>query len=564
MKNYNKIIKSVCLSVVLLFATSCNNFLDITPEDQLVLENYYTSEEAINNNTASLYTVSTWVDFSMLFMWQANDELAGDLYYTNGDEGQFYLMTLQNGNTTLTQGWNGLYRVVSFCNNIINNMPDAAQKNGVDEKYINRGLAEARCIRAMAYFLLTEYWQDVPIIVDNNMSVYDIVRHKQSSVYEFIRRDLEFAKDNLPEKPFETGRCSKYTAIGLLAKLHLTMASHLSDASSSANFTKAKEYAQEVINNSGFSLYSDLKTMFYPVANNSEESLLAIQAICNGWGTGNGLNQAYARSSAVNLIDGWGGWKGPTLSLQEAFNEEPADARRPITYMRNGDHYDNLGGGSYTYVNVNSVEQVNPMLAHLRKYVIGSNKDCDNKAGSNQDAGNNLYLLRLTDVYMCYIEACIGSGTSTSDALALDVFKKVRNRAKLTTTNTSITYDELIKERRKEFALESVNYFDIRRMAYRNTTKALQYLNDMKRWRQYSTNPRNGTTETDQNASNIWHGGFTVEKPDTDNGIIGSVFFYDDSSIEVKVTENNLVLPIPAETITKTPKILQDPVDYQF
>lgn len=564
MKNINKIIKSVCLSLVLLLTTSCDDFLNVTPKDQLVLENYYTSAEAIDNNTASLYTVSTWVDFSMLFMWQANDELAGDLYYTNGDEGQFYLMTLQNGNTILTQGWNGLYRVISFCNNIINNMPEAARKNDVDEKYISRGLAEARCIRAMAYFLLTEYWQDVPIVVDNNMSVYDIVRHKQSSVYEFIRRDLEFAKDNLPEKPFATGRCSKYTAMGLLAKLHLTMASHLSDASSADNFNKAKGYAEEVITKSGFSLYPDLKTMFYPVSNNSEESLLAIQAISNGWGTGNGLNQAYARSSAVNLIDGWGGWKGPTLSLQETFNEEPGDARRPITLMRNGDHYDNLGGGSYSYVNVNSVEQVNPMLAHLRKYVVGSNKDCDGKAGSNQDAGNNLYLLRLTDVYMCYIEACIGAGTSTNDALALEVFEEIRNRAKLTTTNLSITYDELIKERRKEFALESINYFDIRRMSYRDTNKALQYLNNMKRWRQYSTNPRNGTTETDQNASDIWHGGFTVETPDTDNGIIGSVFFYDDSSIEVNVKEENLILPIPAETITKTPKILQDPVNYEF
>lgn len=564
MKKIHNIIKTICLSFLLLGATSCDDFLTVVPEDKLVLETYYTSEEAINANTASLYSAYVWQSFGMNFMWMAGDELAGDLYYTYDQEGQFYYMTFQNGNTYLTQGWNGLFRVISYCNNIINGMPDAARSNGISETIINRGLAEARCIRGIAYYLLTEYWQDVPIITNNNISGDQVIRHKQASVYEFIRQDLEFAKDNLPAKAFQAGRCSRYTAVGMLAKLHLTMASHLSDASSSENFSIAKSYAAEVINNSGLKLYEDLSTMFYPSGNNKDESLFAIQCTNDGYGYGNPRNVSLSRNALITLGASWGAGKGPTLSLQESFDSR--DARRYYTYMRNGDRYSNLGGGGYQYYNFSedeSTESANEMLAHVRKYVVGANADCDGLAGAtNQDAGNNLYLLRLTDVYLCYVEACIGAGSSTSDALALQVFGQVRARAGFSADVTSITYDQLIKERRVEFALESINFFDIKRMSYRNMSSALDYMNGMERHRHYYSNA--SYTWQERNASNAYHTGFTSVDPEDDPTGKGSIFYLNKNASPIIITEKNLVLPVPAETITKTPTIVQEPVDYQF
>ncbi|MBL4561263.1 MAG: RagB/SusD family nutrient uptake outer membrane protein, partial [Labilibaculum sp.] len=240
MKN---IFKTISISFLLLGMVSCDDFLTVIPEDAQVLETYYTSEDAVNANTASLYSAYTWQDFDLNFMWMAGDELAGDLFYTYDQEGQFYYMTFQNGNSYLTQGWNGLFRVISYCNNIINGMPSAASSNGISEDVINRALGEARCIRGIAYYFLTEYWQDVPIIADNNISGNQVVRYTQGSVYEFIRQDLVFASENLPATPFQAGRCSKYTAFGMLAKLHLTMGSHSWSVDSGDDFTKAKEYA---------------------------------------------------------------------------------------------------------------------------------------------------------------------------------------------------------------------------------------------------------------------------------------------------------------------------------
>ncbi len=560
MKN---IFKLVSITALLLANTACKDFLTVVPKDQQVLETYYTSETAIYANTASLYSNFVWQDFSMNFMWMAGDELAGDLFYTYAQEGQFYYMTFTNTNTFLNAGWNGLYRVVSYCNNIINGMPGAARANGVSETAINTGLAEARSIRAIAYYFLTEYWGDVPIITNNNMPSNEIVRHKQSSVYEFIRRDLEFARDNLSERPFQSGRVSKYTAIGMLAKLHLTMASHLSDSKSAENFTLAKNYAEQVIK-SGLVPYSDLETMFYPEGNNSDESLFAIQCTQDGYGYGNGRNVSLSRNSNINLGNSWGAGKGATLSLQESF--ETGDLRRKNTFMHSGDHYDRLAGGGYTYANYSAdgaaVEETpNEMLNHIRKYVIGANADCGGKAGAtNQDAVNNIYLLRLSDVYLCYVEACIGSGSSTSDALALQVFRTIRQRAGLSFSGTAITYTQLIKERRTEFALESINFFDVKRMNYRNSDNAITYLNGMQRQRQYVSNGNN--TKAERNVTNAYHGGFSVVQPV--NGVGGSIFYINQDIVPVTFSAAQLILPIPDETVAKTPRINEQPVDYQF
>jgi hypothetical protein len=554
--------KRALLVILVLAFSGCQKFLTVIPEDQQVIETYYTSEEAISANTASLYSNFVWQKFSMNFMWMAGDELAGDLFYTYAQEGQFYYMTFTNTNTFLTEGWNGLYNVVSYCNNIINGMPEAARLNNVSEDVINRGLAEARCIRAVAYYFLTEYWTDVPIIENNNIQSNDIVRHKQSSVYEFMRRDLEFARTYLPESPSQAGRCSKWTATGMLAKLHLTMASHSDNSNREADYGLAKNYALEVIN-SGLVLYPDLESMFYPEGNNSNESLFALECTQNTYGYGNPRNVSLSRSQGITLGNSWGAGKGATLSLQDAF--ENGDLRRKNTFMRMGDYYDHLAGGGYTYENYSpdgaSVEELpNEMLCHVRKYVVGANADCGGLSGAtNQDAGNNLYMLRLSDVYLVYVEACIGSGTSTSDAKALEVFTAIRQRAKLSWSQGSITYDQLIKERRTEFALESINFFDIKRMMYRNSSDAVNYLLNMQRHRQYVANLTDFTKQ-EHNVSGAYHGGSAMGNIENEE----SMFYINSDISPLFFTAANLILPIPDETIAKTPHINEAPVDYNF
>ena len=119
-------------SVMALFgASACTDWLTVVPEQE-VADNYYTSEDAVRRNTATLYGY-VWAGFTNRFMWMAGDELSGDLYYTYEQEGQFYLNTITAGNNYSDQGWTGLYRVVSFATSVINDMPPLAQDGGVPQ-----------------------------------------------------------------------------------------------------------------------------------------------------------------------------------------------------------------------------------------------------------------------------------------------------------------------------------------------------------------------------------------------------------------------------------------------
>ena len=504
---------------------------------------FYKTEANIRQNTASLYTMKSWSAFSHQFMWMAGDELSGDLYYTYDQEGQFYYMSFGANNSFLTQGWQGLYRIISFANNIINTMPALARANGISEDAIERGLAESRCIRGTAYWILTEYWGDVTI-VENNVAMQSAIlrRNTQESVYRFIVEDLTYAMEHLPEADAQLGRATKWSAAGMLAKVYLSMASHLNNAESDAWFTKAKELAQDVIEKSGLSLWPDYATLFDIAANNNPESLLAIQCIVGGYGYGNAHNCNWSRTSCADQA--WGDGKGPTVNLQKQYEE--GDLRRQWVYMSDGDYYPNINkaDGGYTYhiavvdEQGNELETANEMLAHCKKYCIGRAADCDGGVGDSQDAGNNIYLLRLADVYMVYVEACIGSGDATSDPLALDVYNRIRHRAGLANDEDgSITYDELIHERRCEFAFEGINFFDIKRMFYRNEAKALAYLNGMNREQgYYNSDPSKKTVRE----------GYTLDL--TRSPII--------------VTAPQMMLPIPGSELTAMPSLEEPAVDY--
>ena len=528
-----------------LVLTGCSEFLTVNPEDSITMDEFFKSEANIRQNTASLYTHKSWQAFAHQFMWMAGDELSGDLYYTYDQEGQFYYMSFGANNTFLTQGWQGLYRVISFANNIINTMPELARNNGVSEDAITHGLAEARCIRGTAYYFLTEYWGDVTIVEDNVKMQSEILRlNTQKSVYQFIVNDLTFAMENLPEEDSQAGRATKWSAMGMLSKVYLTMASHLDDANSADYFSKAKELAAAVINESGLSLYPDYSTLFDIEANNNIESMLAIQCMVAGYGYGNAHNCNWSRTSCADQA--WGDGKGPTVNLQKQFEE--GDLRKQWIFMSEGDYYPNINkaDGGYTYhicsidEQGNETEAANEMLAHMKKYCIGRAADCNGGVGDSQDAGNNIYLLRLADVYMVYVEACIASGSQTSDALALSVYNKIRSRAGLAPdADNTITYDELIHERRCEFAFEGINFFDIKRMFYRDETKALNYLNGMNREQGYYNSDSSKKTSRD---------GYTLDL----------------TRAVIKVAANQMYLPVPGSEITAMPSLAEPAVEYEF
>lgn len=563
--------------------TSCQDFLTVDPEDKQVKETYYTSEESVRANTASLYGL-VWWDFSNRFMYQAGDMMSGDLYYTYGEEGQFFLNTVRPENLYSLQGWNGLFRVVSFANSIIDDMPDMARASGVSEAAIEGALGEAHLFRAIAYYYLTEYWNEVPIverptalITSGNPEDMFLRKNTHSSLYRFICEDIERAKEYLP-KTDEAGRVTYYSALGLEAKVYLTRGAY---EGNQEYFAKAKESAGELITD-GPMLAGDFSTLFDVSADNSSESLIAIQCITGGYGYGNSRPIEWGRRDALTGVSCWGSGKGPTLSLQELFEKHPTDGRRKWTYMQLGDTYPLLNDYEYKiYYSEKEdysvwVDQLNFTRAHIKKYVINSEGGVN--IGTGQDGANNLYLLRTADIYFVYAEACLAGDLNavSTDATALGYINAVLDRGKAGYNLTEFNFRNLIEERRREFAFEGANWLDIKRMAYIDESAALDYINGMyrdKMWKMdYSrmVDELGGDSWTNEDLYKYgndldyyvrcWSSEIDPEDM-TDAGTNDNINTSNRSGAIV-MNSSSLYVAIPSEATTNAPLLLEPAVDF--
>ncbi len=537
----------ITLAIVLLACACGKDFLELTPQDRLTADDYYRNEDEVRAGTASMYGFP-WFSFDDKFSWLAGDCMSGNIFYTYDQEGQFFFFSYNEGNSHLSAGWRGLFRVITYANSLINDMPRIAEGN-VTQDVIDVALGEARFMRAAAYFILAEYWGEVPIVENSTELVTSnqmmLPKNTRSSIYEFIRRDLEYAAANLKATD-EPGRVTQWSAKGMLAKLYITMAQDLTNPNSATYFTKAKEYAEDVITNSGLSLMEDYYDLFLIENNNNEESLFALQWMKGRYAIGNSRNANWARSSII-ADQQWGGGKGVTYDFTQ--DVEAGDLRRSSIYMTLGDHYPeiNKANGGYTYnfqtPNPNNpnnpLESYNSVLNHLKKFVVGSSADTDGQVGTDQDAAINQYILRLADVYLIYAEAVLGAAASTSDQTALGYFNTVRTRAGLQ-PKSSISFMDILIERRVEFCLESMFWFDIKRYFYREPQAAVDYLNAQQREYNYDR-------ISSSNDPNLWESYRLDETPN-------SYVLY----------ESQMFLPVPAAEVLVNPMLSEAAVEYEF
>ena len=76
----------------------------------------------------------------------------------------------------------------------------------------------------------------------------------------------------------------------------------------------------------------------------------------------------------------------------------------------------------------------------------------------------------------------IGNNESTTDASAIDAFYAVRSRSVRSLSRpTSVSWEDVWKERRLELAYEGDRWFDYVRLSYYNPSRAINELKNMKR-----------------------------------------------------------------------------------
>lgn len=463
---------------------SCKkDFLDRPSLNAPTLDTYYNTADEVNGATGFLYN-QPWYNFMDKAFNCIGDVMSGNLLTSAGDpnygNNTYLYMTVQSTDGQDLYAWQAFYKVAGNATVLINTFQQKATQVE-DPGYLEQGIAEARFIRAAAYFYIARVYGDAPIVTDPvslaGSGDYDVPRYLQKDVLRFALNDLEAAEAALPEQPYQPGRVTKYSAIGMESKIFLYQKQYDSAA------MKAKEVIDYANQSGNIGLYPDYEKMFTSSsANNNKESLFALQWLASGGYSYANAEQAYEGPASLLKPDFNTGYSSviPSLDLIKAY--QPGDMRKDWSLMQQGDTYPDWknvnfpngfvydtmpGGQTDDATHITTGTRTNPL-----KYIVGtgSNGEPVNSQGGND---MNTYILRYADVLLIYAEAVIGSGNSTTDASALAAFNLVHQRAGLPEMTGTLTKDMIYDERRVEFAFEGDYWFDLQRRGFDEAKKII-------------------------------------------------------------------------------------------
>ncbi|MBO5601453.1 MAG: RagB/SusD family nutrient uptake outer membrane protein [Prevotella sp.] len=498
--------KKIALYILLLTGalslTGCaDDFLDQTNSYQLSQDNFFTSDEAVNQEIYPLYNY-VWYMFNDKFYYGMGDGRANNItaQYSN------YIYPYTNFTETgvsvgLTDAWRSFYVVVAQSNNAINNISNFST-DGVSETAKRQGVAEARFMRGVAYWYIASLW-GCAIIYENTgdlVNNYVVAANRQTDAMEFAIRDMEYAAVNLPASS-TGGRVNKYSAYAMLSRFYLSMAglttSGRYDGSNIATernrgtrneyyLDAAKKAAAKCINEGPYKLLDNYADLFAAATfNNNDESIFQLQ-----WqtGAGNGLAQSMTRflawSTQVNQGNSWGGSTYCSYDLFKEFKEydDPTlgttvdDAiRRHYSVASYGEVYPELSTDPTKPYIYGESESAGSQGANVKKYVVGTN--AVNGISVNNNSGVNTYMMRLAEVYLNYVEAALGNSATTTDATALSYFNALRARAGVA-PKSKIGYEDIRHEFRVETAFEGLYWYFLVRRGYYQQQEVVNYVNN--------------------------------------------------------------------------------------
>jgi hypothetical protein len=484
----NLIVVLILTSIIL---SSCSqDFIDVPAQGTPTLGSYYDSDVKVDNATNGLYGL-VWFNMNKSGFYGITDVVSGNMYAgPYNDFGKFTDLSFTSSASYVQDSWRSCFGAIANSNAFISNLPQSVGPN-VSSASLNNALGEAHFIRAFSYFFLVRLWGNVPII-ENNADYsqnFVIPSNPVADVYKFIENDLNYAIKNLKTKNrgsnyADNAHVSSGSAKAFLAKVYLY----------EKKYALAKDMAADVINSGEFKLLGgdqlptkSFADLFLQKNNNNEESIFSWQWTGTGsYFDGNFSNTLFAPENRL-VETSYSGQIAPSQDLIKNVYVA-GDKRRIETFMLPGDYYPNLTYAEtlalgapkilgYTFKVENEAQLSG---AGLKKYVIGKeNLPLTGKfnAPFNGESSMNSYMMRYAELLLIHAEAILGSQTgTTSDAAALKSFNAVHTRAGLAPV-TTISFDDIFKERRAELACEGDYYFDLGRLPFSKAKAILEAQN---------------------------------------------------------------------------------------
>jgi hypothetical protein len=374
--------KYILIAVIIISLASCNKLLDENPKS-IAVETFYNTASEVEAGVNAIYRPLR-ADGCMGALYLVQIEIYGDYIYGRGSHAPLNEYTgLDNTNISRIAGmWQQFYQSIRNANIIIRNAPLGKNISAADvAKYV----AEAKFLRALAYFHLVRNWAGVPIRTENNMDSIDVKRNTEAEVYALITEDLLFAESNLPDNARLPGAANKLAAKTVLADVYMNL----------QQYTVARDKAQEVINSNKYSLVNvtvadDFEKIFGADVATTPEEIFYLKFSRQGTSEGFGyVMYAHYPGSGYFPPGGYYTDYSDTTANQFIKGWNRSDLRFSYNW-----YYKSFGLGNATILN---------------------KKFKDIQAATANNAGNDYPMYRYADLLLLYAEAAarVNNGPTT-------------------------------------------------------------------------------------------------------------------------------------------------------
>lgn len=223
-----KLNKVLIITVLLLSSVSCNDWLDLAPEDGVIQERYWQSKEQVHSAVIGCYASLLNGPVAQMFLW---GELRADMLENGVKPNDQYINIIDGeiSSDLSVLNWSSFYTVINNCNIVLKYAKDVKSYDGTfTDQMLRQYEAEALTIRALMYFYLVRSFRDVPFsdyaFVSDDQDLF-LEKTSAETILNTLIKDLQIASANAPisygavEK--DKSRITAWTSKALLADIYL-------------------------------------------------------------------------------------------------------------------------------------------------------------------------------------------------------------------------------------------------------------------------------------------------------------------------------------------------------